>query len=97
MYRDGNETKQADEYDVTLLVTHEPPTVVDENFTLVLKYYVILSSKREVYPRLLAEKKSGKFRTVSTVAPPVRWPVHNFLSFFLFFSVLLFMFDLSHC
>ena len=72
MYRDGSDTKQADEYDVTLLVTHEPPTVVDDNYTLVPKYYVILSSKREVYPRLLAEKKSGKFRTVSTVTPPVR-------------------------
>ena len=72
MYRDGSDTKQADEYDVTLLVTHEPPTVVDDSYTLVLKYYVILSSKREVYPRLLAEKKSGKFRTVSTVTPPVR-------------------------
>ena len=72
IYRDGSDTKQADEYDVTLLVTHEPPTVVDDNYTLVLKYYVILSSKKEVYPRLLAEKKSGKFRTVSKVTPPVR-------------------------
>ena len=83
MYRDGSDTKQADEYDVTLLVTHEPPTVVDDNYTLVLKYYVILSSKREVYPRLLAEKKSGKFRTVSTVAPPVRGSVNKLFQFFL--------------
>lgn len=56
-----------DDYDVTLLIAHD--LVNEDPLKLSLKYYVILSSKCDVYPRLVAEKKPGKFLTVSTGAP----------------------------
>ena len=78
LQRDFGDVKQLDDYDVTLLVAHDPPSPGDDLLRLTLKYYVILSSKREYYPRLLVEKKPGKFRTVSTAtlvkaasAPPL--------------------------
>lgn len=67
MQRDFTELKQMDDYDVTLLVAHDQ--VGDDPLTLFLKYFVIMSSKRDFYPRLLVEKKPGKFRTVSTATP----------------------------
>jgi len=55
---------------VTLLVTHDSLAGDDNNsLMLQLRYYVILTAKREFYPRLIVEKKPGKFRTVSTVTP----------------------------
>lgn len=66
-FRDFTELKQMDDYDVTLLVAHDQ--VGDDPLTLFLKYFVIMSSKRDFYPRLLVEKKPGKFRTVSTATP----------------------------
>ena len=78
LQRDSGDVKQMDDYDVTLLVAHDPPAPGDDPLKLTLKYYVVLSSKREYYPRLLVEKKPGKFRTVSTAtlikaasAPPL--------------------------
>jgi len=78
LQRDSGDMKQMDDYDVTLLVAHDPPAPGDDPLRLALKYYVVLSSKREYYPRLIVEKKPGKFRTVSTAtlikaasAPPL--------------------------
>ena len=86
--RDCSDIKHSDEYDVTLLVAHEP--VPEDTFTLFLKYYVILSSKREFYPRLVVEKKPGKFRTVSSVAPVI---LHSLGMIELLFILLFFIVD----
>ncbi|XP_069157334.1 KICSTOR complex protein SZT2 isoform X2 [Procambarus clarkii] len=77
-YKDANDQRVSDEYDVTLLVSHNTsgelhvgnmhPNILHLNF------YVILTSTREMYPNRILEKKMGKFRTVST-APSLgkRW------------------------
>jgi hypothetical protein len=65
--REYGDLKHADDYDVTLLVSHE--SVNKDPMTIFIKFYVIMTSKREYYPRLLMEKKPGKFRTVSTATP----------------------------
>lgn len=65
--REYGDLKHADDYDVTLLVSHE--SVSEDPLTIFIKFYVIMTSKREYYPRLLVEKKPGKFRTVSTATP----------------------------
>uniref|UniRef100_A0A0N7ZXW0 Protein SZT2 n=1 Tax=Daphnia magna TaxID=35525 RepID=A0A0N7ZXW0_9CRUS len=65
--REYGDLRHADDYDVTLLVSHE--SVVEDPMTIFIKFYVIMTSKREYYPRLLVEKKPGKFRTVSTATP----------------------------
>jgi hypothetical protein len=65
--REYGDLKHADDYDVTLLVSHE--SVCEDPMTIFIKFYVIMTSKREYYPRLLMEKKPGKFRTVSTATP----------------------------
>lgn len=69
IHRDIGDYKQTDDYDVTMLVAHDP--VAEDPMALSIRYYVILTSKREYYPRLVIEKKPGKFRTVSTVTPVI--------------------------
>ncbi|XP_050730013.1 KICSTOR complex protein SZT2-like isoform X17 [Eriocheir sinensis] len=66
-YRDGNDQRVSDDYDVTLLVSHNTSanTLLHH---LHLNFYVILTSTREVYPNRILEKKMGHFRTVS-IAP----------------------------
>ena len=74
MNREFSDVKQPlDDYDVTLLIAHD--LVNDDPLKLSLKYYVILSSKRDVHPRLVAERRPGKFLTVSTGAPVSYTPI----------------------
>ncbi|XP_063888022.1 KICSTOR complex protein SZT2-like isoform X5 [Scylla paramamosain] len=72
-YRDGNDQRVSDDYDVTLLVSHN--TAANSLLHhLHLNFYVILTSTREMYPNRILEKKMGHFRTVS-IAPSLgrRW------------------------
>ncbi|XP_052124949.1 KICSTOR complex protein SZT2 isoform X2 [Frankliniella occidentalis] len=69
-YRDVHDLKQTDDFDVTLIVTHDPsPELPDQN-QLKLKYFIVLTSRRELYPKAEVERKQGKFRTVSTANVP---------------------------
>ncbi|MPC08794.1 Protein SZT2 [Portunus trituberculatus] len=72
-YRDGNDQRVSDDYDVTLLVSHNT-TANSLLHHLHLNFYVILTSTREMYPNRILEKKMGHFRTVS-IAPSLgqRW------------------------
>ncbi|XP_042227057.1 KICSTOR complex protein SZT2-like isoform X3 [Homarus americanus] len=69
-YKDGNDQRVSDEYDVTLLVSHNTSADIELESLhpniLHLNFYVILTSTREVYPNRILEKKMGRFRTVST-------------------------------
>ncbi|KAG0714062.1 KICSTOR complex protein SZT2 [Chionoecetes opilio] len=73
LYRDGNDHRVSDEYDVTLLVSHNT-SATSLPHHLHLNFYVILTSTREMYPNRILEKKMGHFRTVS-IAPSLgrRW------------------------
>ncbi|KOX81297.1 Protein SZT2, partial [Melipona quadrifasciata] len=67
-YCDAQDTKYADDFDVVLIVSHleQPPQL--EKTEITLKYYLMLTSKRELYPKKEVENnKLGKFRTVYSV------------------------------
>ncbi|XP_043514984.1 KICSTOR complex protein SZT2-like isoform X3 [Frieseomelitta varia] len=67
-YCDAQDTKYADDFDVVLIVSHleQPPQL--EKTEITLKYYLMLTSKRELYPKKEVENnKLGKFRTVYNV------------------------------
>ncbi|CAL7950911.1 unnamed protein product [Xylocopa violacea] len=67
-YCDAQDTKYADDFDVALIVSHlvQPPHI--EKTEITLKYYLMLTSKRELYPKKEVENnKLGKFRTVYSV------------------------------
>uniref|UniRef100_T1IR37 A-kinase anchor protein 2 C-terminal domain-containing protein n=1 Tax=Strigamia maritima TaxID=126957 RepID=T1IR37_STRMM len=69
-YKDGNEMRRTDDFDISLLISHDKtPRDDSDQFTLVLKYFIILTSRRELYPRAVVDKKLGKFRTVATASP----------------------------
>lgn len=67
-YCDAQDTKYIDDFDVVLIVSHlgQPPQA--EKTEITLKYYLMLTSKRELYPKREVENnKLGKFRTVYSV------------------------------
>lgn len=77
-YRDVHDLKQTDDFDVTLIVAHEAGAgaasstdlAVAGQSQLCLKYFIVLTSRRELYPKAEVERKQGKFRTVSTAHVP---------------------------
>ncbi|KAK2589304.1 hypothetical protein KPH14_007855 [Odynerus spinipes] len=67
-YCDAQDTRYTDDFDVALIVSrvNQPPEI--ERTEITLKYYLMLTSKRELYPKRDAENnKLGKFRTVYSV------------------------------
>lgn len=67
-YCDLHDTKYIDDFDVALIVSRveQPPHL--ERTEITLKYYLIMTSKRELYPKREVENnKLGKFRTVYSV------------------------------
>lgn len=62
-YKDAQDRQHTDDLDITLIVSY-----LDQNDSpdLILKYYLILTSHREVYPKPEVERTLGKFRTVSS-------------------------------
>lgn len=71
-YCDSQDTKYTDDFDIALIVSHleQPPNIDRKEITL--KYYLMLTSKRELYPKREVENnKLGKFRTVYSVEKSV--------------------------
>ena len=67
-YCDAQDTKYTDDFDVTLIVSRLKEFPHSESNEITLKYYLMLTSKRELYPkRDLENNKLGKFRTVYSV------------------------------
>ncbi|XP_012282231.1 KICSTOR complex protein SZT2 isoform X2 [Orussus abietinus] len=67
-YRDAQDMKHTDDFDVTLIVSRIEQPAQTEKTEITLKYYLMLTSKRELYPKRDVENKLGKFRTVYSVA-----------------------------
>ncbi|XP_048511777.1 KICSTOR complex protein SZT2-like isoform X2 [Athalia rosae] len=68
-YCDAQDMKHTDDFDITLIVSRveQPPQF--ERTEITLKYYLMLTSKRELYPKKeVQNNKLGKFRTVYSVA-----------------------------
>jgi hypothetical protein len=59
--------RKSDDYDVTLVVCHDMKAVVPSNI-LRLKYYIVLTSLKDIYPAATQGNvnSTGVFRTVST-------------------------------
>ncbi|KAL0121707.1 hypothetical protein PUN28_006892 [Cardiocondyla obscurior] len=70
-YCDVHDTKCTDDFDVALIVSRIEQLPQIEKSEITLKYYLMLTSKRELYPKREVENnKLGKFRTVYSVGKP---------------------------
>ena len=52
-YRDTNDVRQVDNFDVGVLITHDFSDLANES-TLSLKFFVLLTSQRELFPKLFS-------------------------------------------
>lgn len=67
-YCDAQDTRYTDDFDVALIVSRLEQSPQLEKTEITLKYYLMLTSKRELYPKREVENnKLGKFRTVYSV------------------------------
>ncbi|CAD6224796.1 GSCOCG00005557001-RA-CDS, partial [Cotesia congregata] len=67
-YCDVQDVKYTDDFTVILIVSKQDLPVQLEKSEIILKYYLILISKRELYPKKEVENnKLGKFRTVYSI------------------------------
>ncbi len=69
-----------EDYDVGLVITHDAPQgprLSDiERTTLKLKYYILLTSKKELFPKHTLEKKLGVFKCANIKHYPAsRFPL----------------------
>lgn len=70
-YCDAHDTKCTDDFDVALIVSRIEQSLQIEKTEITLKYYLMLTSKRELYPKREVENnKLGKFRPVYSVGKP---------------------------
>lgn len=73
-YRDGSDTRQTDEFDVSLLVARDTLQFgtshldIGERYSLTIKYFIILTSCREMFPKPVVEEPQGTFRAVITTS-----------------------------
>ncbi|CAG9828371.1 unnamed protein product [Diabrotica balteata] len=67
-YKDSQDQQHTDDFDITLIVYNLCAPFSPKDNVLHLKYYLLLTSKREVYPKSEIDEKLGKFRTVSSTA-----------------------------
>ena len=68
-YCDHQDTKYTGDFDVDLIVSRVEQSPLIERSEITLKYYLMLTSKRDLYPKREVENnKLGKFRTVYNVA-----------------------------
>ncbi|XP_053983197.1 KICSTOR complex protein SZT2-like [Hylaeus volcanicus] len=71
-YCDAQDTRYTDDFDVALIVSHLEQSPQTEKTEITLKYYLMLTSKRELYPKSEVENnKLGKFRTVYSIEKPI--------------------------
>nr|XP_022914806.1 KICSTOR complex protein SZT2-like isoform X1 [Onthophagus taurus] len=73
-YKDSQDRQHTDDFDVTSIVTDVSPYDNGKDYCLHMKYYLILTSRREIYPKFDNEKKLGKFRTVISLKSEIEKP-----------------------
>lgn len=76
-YHDAQDTKCTDDFDVALIVTWLEQFAQPDSREITLKYYLMLTSKRELYPKRDTESsnKIGKFRTVYNMIKSTTTPI----------------------
>ncbi|XP_076247853.1 KICSTOR complex protein SZT2 [Calliopsis andreniformis] len=71
-YCDMQDTRYTNDFDVALIVSHFEQHPQVEKTEIALKFYLMLISKRELYPKEEVENnKLGKFRTVYSIEKPM--------------------------
>jgi len=68
-FKDHQDMRRTDDFDVSLILSYDNCALgmPDKDKDLLrLKYFILMTSKRELYPMYGVEKKLGKFKTVST-------------------------------
>ncbi|XP_050313415.1 KICSTOR complex protein SZT2-like [Anthonomus grandis grandis] len=68
-YKDSQDRQHTDDFDMTLVIYNQCAPYKPTDKVLHLKYYLILTAKRDTYPMFENEQKLGKFRTVSFTSP----------------------------
>lgn len=67
-YRDSNDTRQIDNFDVGVLITDDPNNAQTNHTILSLKFFVLLTSQRELFPKLFSSHlgtiSKGQFRPI---------------------------------
>ena len=67
-YRDSNDTRQIDNFDVGVLITDDPNNTLIKETTLSLKFFVLLTSQRELFPKLFSShfgaNSKGQFKPI---------------------------------
>lgn len=65
-YKDANDIHQSEEFDMALIIGHDSSADKGEPFCfqLQLKFYIILTSRKGLYPKLSLEEDSGTFQIV---------------------------------
>ncbi|KRT81662.1 hypothetical protein AMK59_5321, partial [Oryctes borbonicus] len=71
-YKDSQDRQHTDDFDVTLIVTNLSTHKEYPQYSLHLKYYLILTSRSEIYPKYDVERKLGKFRTVTSLGKTIQ-------------------------
>ncbi|KAK5639276.1 hypothetical protein RI129_011768 [Pyrocoelia pectoralis] len=69
-YKDSQDYQRTDEFNVTLIINRAYSEYELSDRILRLKYYLILTSHREVFPKLESDRNLGKFRAVSSMLRP---------------------------
>ncbi|XP_066906429.1 KICSTOR complex protein SZT2 isoform X3 [Halyomorpha halys] len=64
-YRETHDIKHIDDLDMTLIITYDRSS---RNIAIKLHYYIVLTTNRDLYPKLEMEWKLGKFCNVSTLS-----------------------------
>ncbi|KAG1670338.1 KICSTOR complex protein SZT2 [Nymphon striatum] len=63
-YKDSNDIEQSEEFDLALIVCHDSEVNYSNNYQLALKFFIILTSRKGLYPKLSLEEDSGTFQIV---------------------------------
>ncbi|XP_048517774.1 KICSTOR complex protein SZT2 isoform X3 [Dendroctonus ponderosae] len=69
-YKDSQDRQHTNDFDMTLVVYNLCTPYKPTDRVMHLKYYLILTSKRDIFPMFENEQKLGKFRTVSSTGGP---------------------------
>jgi len=68
-FKDHQDARRTDDFDVSLVISYDSCGIgksEKQKDLLKMKYFVVMTSKRQLYPMYGVEKKLGKFKTVST-------------------------------
>lgn len=73
-YKDSQDRQHTDDFDMTVIICNLCSPYVPRDNILHLKYYLILISRRDIYPKSEVQRTLGKFQTVTHATPVLPHP-----------------------